>query len=150
MHTRADADEQFHRHAALRQSRLSTLLHERDSALDIEVKKFSIVMATLNSMRTLEASLKSIRAQDYPQDLVEIMVVDGGSTEGPLEPAARYGCRVLENPRVEPVSAKLIGMREATGDYLMHVDSDEVIVSPRALRKRARAFEDYPEVKMVF
>lgn len=113
-------------------------------------KKFSIIMATLNSMRTIEMSLKSLRAQNYPQELVEIMVIDGGSTDGTRELAARYGCRVIDNPRVEPVSAKLIGLREATGDYLMHVDSDEVLQSPEALAKRAQAFAENPNVRMVF
>lgn len=113
-------------------------------------KKFSIVMATLNSMRTIEPSLKALRAQNYPQELVEIMVIDGGSTDGTREIAARYGCRVLDNPRVEPVSAKLIGLKEATGDYLMHVDSDEVLVSRDALKKRALVFAENDQVKMVF
>lgn len=113
-------------------------------------KKFSVIMATLNSMRTLEASLKALRAQDYPQDLVEILVVDGGSTDATRETALRYGCRVIDNPQVEPVSAKLIGLREATGDYLMHVDSDEVLLSTQALKKRAQIFAEQSEVKMIF
>jgi hypothetical protein len=49
--------------------------------------------------------------------------------------AARFGCCVIDNPRVELVSAKLIGLKEATGDY-KHVDSDEVLVSPEALNAR--------------
>lgn len=113
-------------------------------------KKFSIVMATLNSMRTIEMSLKALRAQDYPLELIEIMVIDGGSTDGTRELARAYGCRVIDNPRVEPVNAKLIGLREATGDYLMHVDSDEVLVAKDALKKRAQIFAENPNVKMVF
>ena len=112
--------------------------------------KFSIVMATLNSLRTLEPALHAIRSQNYPQNQVEILIVDGGSTDGTRETAARFGCRVLDNPAVEPVSAKLIGLREATGDYLIHIDSDEVLQSPESLRKKARTFLENPTVKMVF
>jgi glycosyltransferase involved in cell wall biosynthesis len=116
----------------------------------VAIMKFSIVMATLNSMRTLEASLKAIRNQKYNQDFVEILLIDGGSNDGTREMALRYNCRIIDNPKVDPVNAKLIGLREATGDWLMHVDSDEVLVSPEALSKRARVFSENPGVKMVF
>lgn len=112
--------------------------------------KFSIVMATLNSMATIERSLNAIKKQNYPASNVDVMVIDGGSTDGTREMAARFGCRVIDNPRVDPVSAKLIGLREAKGDYLMHVDSDEVLLDSEALMKRARAFQENPEVRMVF
>lgn len=112
--------------------------------------KFSIVTATFNSARTLEKCLDAIRAQTYPQDLIEILVVDGGSTDSTREIARRFGARVVDNPRVEPMTAKLIGLREATGEYLMHVDSDEVLQSPRALEKRMRVFKENPEIAMVF
>ncbi len=114
------------------------------------MKKFSIVMATLNSGRTIEKALAAIREQNYPQDLVEIMVIDGGSTDQTLNIAGRYNCKILANPKVEPVSAKLLGLREATGDYLMHVDSDEVLVSKEALSKRAEIFERNKDVMMIF
>lgn len=116
----------------------------------MEWPKFSIVMATFNSMRTLDLALKALRAQDYPVDRMEILVVDGGSTDGTRELARTYGCRVLDNPRVEPVNAKLIGLREATGRYLMHVDSDEVLVSPKTLQTHARLYALHKSLRMVF
>jgi glycosyltransferase involved in cell wall biosynthesis len=113
-------------------------------------EKFSIITATFNSARTLEKCLAAIRAQTYPQDLVEILVVDGGSTDNTREIAQRFNCRIVDNPRVEPMTAKLIGLREASGEYLMHVDSDEVLASPHALEKRRLAFKDNRDVSMVF
>lgn len=112
--------------------------------------KFSVVMATLNSMRTLETSLAAITGQNYPKELVEILVVDGGSTDGTRETASRFGARVLDNPKVDPVSAKLIGLREATGDYLMHIDSDEELMSSETLQHHADTYLSNPEVRMVF
>jgi glycosyltransferase involved in cell wall biosynthesis len=114
------------------------------------MKSISIVMATLNSMRTIEQSLSSIVEQDYPKDLLEILVIDGGSTDGTRELAKKFGARVIDNPQVEPVSAKLIGMREAKNELLMHLDSDEVLLSKDALFKRSQAFEKNPDVQMVF
>ncbi len=113
-------------------------------------KKFSIVMATLNAERTIGKALKAIRDQEYPQELVEVLVVDGNSTDSTRAIAGEFKCRIVENPRVEPVSAKLIGLREATGDYLIYCDSDEVMEDRRALQKRALAFMENPSVHIVF
>lgn len=113
-------------------------------------KKFSVLIATYNSMRTLEMALTSVRAQDYPADLIEILCVDGGSIDGSRACAERYGARVIDNPEVLPVAAKLLGLREATGDYLMHVDADEVLAKRDAISKRARLFAENPEIKMIF
>jgi glycosyltransferase involved in cell wall biosynthesis len=116
----------------------------------VAVKKFSIIVATLNSERTLPRCLQALRAQEYPAERVEILIIDGGSRDQTRQIAERYGCRVLDNPQVVPVTAKAIGLREATGDYLMHVDSDEVLLDPMALRKRDRAFAENPGVAMIF
>ena len=43
----------------------------------------SIIIATFNSARTLQAALDSIANQTYPN--IELIVVDGGSTDGTLE-----------------------------------------------------------------
>lgn len=112
--------------------------------------KFSIIIATLNAERTLEKTLKAIADQDYPREKIEVLVIDGGSTDQTRPLAQKYGARVLDNPRVEPVSAKLLGLKEATGHYLIYCDADEVMENPRAIQKRALAFTENPAVKMVF
>lgn len=113
-------------------------------------KRFSVIIATLNSERTIESCLNSLRSQDYPQEEVEILLIDGGSTDKTREIAQKYHCRILENPDVVPVAAKLIGMKEATGDYLMHLDSDEVLTSAHALTNRRLALESSDKIVMVF
>ncbi len=113
-------------------------------------KKFSIVVATLNAERTLAKALAAIRDQQYPQELVEVLVVDGGSSDRTRAIAEEFRCRVVENPKVEPVSAKLIGLREASGDFLIYCDADEVMEDPRALQKRFLAFAENPGVRIVF
>jgi glycosyltransferase involved in cell wall biosynthesis len=116
----------------------------------MSLPKFSVVMATLNSMRTLETALKALKKQNYPSELVEILVIDGGSTDGTRATAERYGCRIIDNPKVDPVNAKLLGLREASGEYLMHVDSDEELLSPETLRHHASVYLDNPQVRIVF
>ncbi len=104
----------------------------------MEYPKISVIMPTLNSEKTIEKSLKSVRDQEYPQDKVEILVIDGGSTDKTVEIAKKYGARILSNPKVQQEYAKHIGILNATGDYLMFLDSDEVLVGNDNLRERMK------------
>jgi glycosyltransferase involved in cell wall biosynthesis len=101
----------------------------------------SFVIPTLNSARTLEPCLASIRAQDYP--VAEIVIVDAGSTDGTLELAERYGVdQVVENPLQTGESGKAVGARAARGDILAFVDSDNVLVGTDWLRRMTSPFDD--------
>lgn len=110
----------------------------------------SIIIATFNSEKILQKVLDALRAQDYPQDQMEILVIDGGSTDGTLVMAEKYGCKIFSNPKTEPVNAKLIGIQEALGKYLITVDHDEVFENPSSIRLRIEAMEKHPECKVAF
>lgn len=109
----------------------------------------SIIMPALNSEKTIELALASVRKQKFDQDALEILVIDGGSADRTRKIAGEYGCRVLENPEIQQEYAKNTGMLNAKGRYAMFLDSDEVLASSEALRKRLQVFQRYPEVKVV-
>jgi hypothetical protein len=64
----------------------------------------TFVIPTLDAGPLLGRCLTSIREQDHPRDLVEILVADGGSTDGTQALAEAHGARVVHNPmrRAEP------------------------------------------------
>ncbi|MGN0684526.1 MAG: glycosyltransferase family 2 protein, partial [Gemmiger sp.] len=68
----------------------------------------TVVMPAYNAQATIETALKSIRMQTVA-DQIEILVIDGGSTDATREIALRYGAAVLDNPRRLPEPAKQIG-----------------------------------------
>ena len=108
---------------------------------------FSVIIATFNSTATLPLVLRAVADQEFePRDL-EILIVDGGSTDATLDLARAAGARVLDNPRTEPVYAKFLGLHAARGRYAIYLDHDEVFVDPRALRKRLRLFESNPDLR---
>ena len=109
----------------------------------------SFLMPTLNAARTIERALKSIRDQTLAQDRIEILVIDGGSTDATREIAARYGAVILENPAVVPESAKFIGLQQAKGDFLVEMDSDEYLISSSQLALRLQMFQVHPAVKCI-
>lgn len=55
----------------------------------------SIIIRTLNEARHLETLLKSIQGQKVTEDLTwEVVLIDSGSTDGTVEVAEQYGCRM--------------------------------------------------------
>ena len=108
----------------------------------------SIVMPAYNAERTIELALRSIRMQTIA-DQIEILVIDGGSTDATREIARQYGAVILENPHRLPEPAKLIGIQRAKGRYIIEQDTDEELLFPDQLEKRLSLLRAYPEVHLV-
>ncbi|NVM21685.1 MAG: glycosyltransferase [Desulfobacterales bacterium] len=85
----------------------------------------SIIIPTRNSGKTIGALLSSIRKQTYSD--IEVIVVDGGSTDCTLDIAKEYKTITINNQSSAIDSRtenKNIGAREASGKYLYFVDAD--------------------------
>jgi len=91
---------------------------------DRRLPTVSIVLPALNERSFIEGCLASLLAQDYPA-IVEILVVDGGSTDGTVAIATGFGApvRVIENPRVTAAAAMNIGIDAAVGTLICRADA---------------------------
>ena len=114
----------------------------------MSLPKVSIMIATYNSEKLLKKTLEAITRQTYPKDRMEILIVDGGSEDTTVKIAQEYGCRVLFNSKTEPVNAKLIGAKNATGKYLVTIDHDEVIENKYSIENKVKALMKHPECKV--
>jgi len=112
-------------------------------------KTVSIIMPTFNSEKTIRRSLDSIVRQSLPLEEVEILVLDGGSTDKTRTIAKEYGAVIVENKKVQQEFAKHLGILKASGQYCVFLDSDEVFDCKDALRKRVRAFRSNKDVKVI-
>jgi len=106
-------------------------------------------MPTLNSERTIRLALESISKQHFDQNLIEVLVIDGGSTDQTRSIALEYGCRIIENPLIQPECAKHAGILAAQGEYAIFLDSDEVFESKDAIRSRIEILRSRDDIKMV-
>jgi glycosyltransferase involved in cell wall biosynthesis len=107
----------------------------------------SVVMPTLNSSRYLDECLTSILDQDYPRELLEIIVVDGGSTDDTRAIAQRHGVdQILDNDLATGEAGKALGIHHATRDLILMVDSDNVLVGSDWLRRMVRPLIEDPTV----
>ena len=109
----------------------------------------SIMIATFNSGKVLPRTLEAIRAQTYPQDMLEILAIDGGSTDSTLEIAKKADCKIIDNPKTEPSYAKLLGFQKCMGKYLISIDHDEVMENKNSILLKVKAAEEHPECKVV-
>ena len=84
--------------------------------------KISAVLITRNEERNIKKCLESLRWID------EIVVVDGESTDRTCEIAASYGARVINHAFTGDFGLERnIGNENATGDWILALDADEVI-----------------------
>lgn len=88
----------------------------------------SFVIPTYNAQKYLDKCLASIRKQDYPKDKMEILVIDGGSTDETLSKARNYNVKILENPFRDAESGKSIGIQASKGEIIALVDADNELV----------------------
>jgi glycosyltransferase involved in cell wall biosynthesis len=117
--------------------------------LALTFPRLSIIMPVLNSERTIRLSLESIRNQKYPQELVEILVVDGGSTDQTIAIANEFGAHVVPNQQRQQEFAKHIGLKIAQGDYAIFIDSDEVLENQFAFNNRIHALTSISDARIV-
>ncbi len=87
----------------------------------------TIAMPCLNEARFIEACLTSVRRQDYPADRYEVLVADGGSTDGTREIIARMSAddpriRLVENPERIQAPAMNRMIHAALGDVIVRMD----------------------------
>jgi len=93
-----------------------------------ELPLISVVIPMRNESEWAERCLASVFAQDYPQDRMEVIVVDGMSDDGSYETLcdmarAEPRLTVLRNPaRIVPSSLNL-AIAAAKGEIIVRVDS---------------------------
>jgi succinoglycan biosynthesis protein ExoA len=89
--------------------------------------RVTIAMPAFNEEKYIEACIASVQAQDYPAELIEVLIADGRSTDRTREILAELGrrdprIRVIDNPdRLQaPGLNRLVA--EARGEIIVRMD----------------------------
>jgi succinoglycan biosynthesis protein ExoA len=107
----------------------------------------SVVIPVRNEELHIGRVLDELRAQEYPQDRFEILVVDGNSVDGTKEVVKDFAkrspisVRWLENPAQLSSAGRNVGVRNAIGEFILFIDGHCHIPSQTLLRDTAELFE---------
>lgn len=104
-----------------------------------ELPLVSIILPILNEADYIERCLNAVLDQDYPNDNVEILIVDGMSTDGTRQIVQKFAAshlkiHLLDNPAGIVPTALNIGLRRAKGEVIIRVDG-HCMIAPNYLRK---------------
>lgn len=94
--------------------------------------KFSIIIPTYNRATFLPRAIESVLAQTYTN--WELIIVDDGSTDNTKEIVAIYTdsrIRYIYQQNAERSVARNNGIRNAIGDYVCFLDSDNIMLPNR-------------------
>lgn len=106
----------------------------------------TIIIPVYNSEKTLEACLRSIAAQDYPAQKMEVHLVNNGSSDRSHQIFVRLREKlplhmgwyaIFDKGKAWAMNA---GIHMANGAYVFNIDSD-VVLAPDAVRKVVEEME---------
>jgi cellulose synthase/poly-beta-1,6-N-acetylglucosamine synthase-like glycosyltransferase len=131
--------------------RRKDVLVQRKQVVLKDYPEVDIIVPCWNEEKTVEGTILSLLALDYPKDKLKFYLVDDGSTDGTWEVMKRYA----ENPQVEAIrkenggkhTAVNEGIARSKGEFIACLDADS-FVDPAALKRMLTYFSN-PKIMAV-
>jgi glycosyltransferase involved in cell wall biosynthesis len=113
------------------------------------MSQVSVIIPSYNQVRFVASTVESVLAQTYPN--VEIIVVDDGSTDNTREVLAAFSenIRYIYQENRGLAGARNTGFLASHGDYLLFLDSDDLI-HPDKLGLHVALLEAEPDFSLVY
>jgi glycosyltransferase involved in cell wall biosynthesis len=86
----------------------------------------SVIITTKNEEKHIANCLESIKKQTYPQELIEIIVVDNNSEDKTKEIAGKYTDKVFDRGP-ERSAQRNLGVEKSSGEYVLYLDADMIL-----------------------
>lgn len=111
----------------------------------------SIIIVTLNTERTIKKCLDCISFQDYPKDKIEVLILDGGSTDQTLKIVNKF----RQSLKINVISAgfrenmearRMIGFKKSKFDLVCILDSDNYLVSKDCIKKLVQPMVEHTQL----
>jgi cellulose synthase/poly-beta-1,6-N-acetylglucosamine synthase-like glycosyltransferase len=115
-------------------------LKTRASTAEDSLPGVSIIVPTLNSESTIDECLRSILELDYPEQLLEVIVIDGGSTDRTNELAKAHPVKLVFS-QLNPPAAYNRVLKDIENPIIGLIDSDAK-VEKQWLRKLVKHLDD--------
>lgn len=117
--------------------------------------KFTIITASYNYVQYIAETIQSVLSQTYTD--WELLVIDDGSTDNSVEVISSF---VQKDSRIKLLRHEnnvnkglketlLLGIKNATTDWIVFLESDDTI-TPDYLEKKANIIAKHPDTGLVF
>ncbi len=112
--------------------------------------RFSIIVPIYNVEQYIELCLRSIVNQQYPSDEFEILVIDDCSPDNSINIVKQIqkihsNIRIIRHKEnLNLGGARNTGIREAKGDWLLFVDSDDALTDEHVLESLSLIIKNAP------
>ncbi|OGL46001.1 MAG: hypothetical protein A2W05_01200 [Candidatus Schekmanbacteria bacterium RBG_16_38_10] len=111
----------------------------------------SIIIPTFNCRKYIRHAIESALAQTYKN--IEIIVVDDGSTDNTREEIedliSEKGISYIYQANKGLPGARNTGIKHSSGEYLVFLDSDDVIL-PEKITTQVSFIKEHPDVCLVY
>ena len=110
--------------------------------------RVSVVIPVFNSEQFLGEAIESVLVQG--DEVLEVLVVDDGSTDGSAAVAERFGepVRVIRQDNRGPAAARNRGLATTRADYIAFLDADD-LYSPDKFALQIPRLDCHPQVDIV-
>lgn len=127
---------------------------------NLSLPTISVCIPTFNSSKTLEKCLSSIRDQKYPQERIEVILADGGSTDDTFAIAKKFKALVVKVPSDKQHAEynRGVAFNKAKNELVLIVDHDnflpdknwilrmvEPLISDKDIVASSTCYYDYSE-----
>lgn len=89
--------------------------------------KVSFILLTLNGGDGVRTCLESLLRQSYSPELIDIVVVDNGSSDDSVKIARKFGARVFLHPEGNLYSNWIRGLHKIKGEFVFYLEQDIVL-----------------------
>lgn len=114
--------------------------------------KISVVIPMYNSKDTIINTLDSIKNQTAFENILEVLVINDGSTDNSLEIVKKYSetnkklpIVIVDKENGGVSSARNAGMKEAKGEWIALLDSDDEWL-PNKIELQVNTIQEYPDI----
>jgi glycosyltransferase involved in cell wall biosynthesis len=111
--------------------------------------RIALVTPVFNSVKYVEATIRSVLKQDYPN--LDYYIVDGGSTDGTLDIIRKYECQIsgwISEPDRGMYDAINKGFARTSGEVMGWISATDKL-QPGGLTVVGKVFRDLPQVEWI-